>query len=199
MIVDINNNWYHTVTIGTQVWMVENLRVTRFNDGTELTWPSKAEWGSIVVPQYGFYNFDIKNKDVYGVLYNYCAVASGKLAPKGWHIPSDQEWQILIDYLGGENVAGGKIKDTGTIESDNGAWVAPNQDATNESGLKSLPGGYIESDGKSYAMGTYCNFWSSTWYSDDHAWYWYISSKTPKALGNNWSKKAGFSVRCIKD
>src|SRR5450759_4787246 len=112
---DIDGNVYKTVTIGKQVWMVENLKTTKYNDG--ITIPlviDNTAWTDLITPKYSWFNNDIANKEVYGALYNWYTVNTNKLCPKGWHIPTDEEWTTLTTYLGGEGVAGGKLKETGT-------------------------------------------------------------------------------------
>ena len=108
-VVDIDGNVYHTVTIGTQVWMVENLKTTKYNDGTAIPLVTdNTAWGALTTPGYCWYNNDSATyKNTYGALYNWYAVNTGKLAPTGWHVPTDSEWTVLTTYLGGQSVAGG--------------------------------------------------------------------------------------------
>jgi uncharacterized protein (TIGR02145 family) len=195
-VTDADGNVYHTLTIGTQVWMVENLKTTRYNDGTSIpNVTDKTTWKNLTTPGYCWYNNDIANKNIYGGLYNWFTVNTGKLCPTGWHVPTDAEWTTLITFLGGESLAGGKMKETGTIH-----WQSPNSGANNESGFTALPGGYcLFSDGDFYLKSTEGDWWSSTEQSDDYAWLRYMNktgTSSPRAYGN---KKFGFSVRCIKD
>ena len=115
---DADGYVYHTVTIGAQVWMVENLKTTKYNDGTAIPLVTDSTaWAILTIPGYCWYNNDaVTYKATYGALYNWYAVNTGKLAPKGWHVPADAEWTKLITFLGGEDVAGGKMKSTGTIK-----------------------------------------------------------------------------------
>ena len=138
-VTDIDGNVYNTVTIGTQTWMKENLKTTKLNDGSDITQISdNSIWGFYTSKAYCWYNNDkITYKDTYGAIYNLSTVATRKLCPIGWHVPSDNEWSILAKNLGGANVAGAKLKESGTLH-----WTAPNSEATNGSGFTALPGGY---------------------------------------------------------
>lgn len=130
-IADADGNTYKIIKIGDQVWTAENLRTTRYNDGTEIPLVTDyTAWTNLTTPAYAWTNNDIGNKSVYGALYNWFAVKTCKLCPSGWHVPTDAEWTILENHLGGISVAGGKMKETGTEH-----WFAPNTDATNESGF----------------------------------------------------------------
>lgn len=196
IITDIDGNVYHTISIGTQVWMVENLKTTKYNDGTEIPFISDTAdaWYALNSPGYCWYNDNETNKETTGALYNWHALNTGKLCPKGWHIPTDKEWSILAEFLGGEIVAGGKMKATGTE-----FWSSPNTGATNSSGFTAL---YSSFRGKSGFIpkgnGTLL-FWSSTAHDDVDAWAWYLRFDS-EALGrNHGGKYHGFSVRCLKD
>jgi uncharacterized protein (TIGR02145 family) len=200
-VTDIDGNVYHTVTIGSQVWMVENLKTTRYSNGVLIPLVlAPADWVVLATPGYCWYNNDATNKNPYGALYNWYAVASGILAPVGWHVPSDAEWTKLTDFLGGESGAGGKLKSTGTIEAATGLWFDPNRDATNSTGFSALPGGYrFIADGSFKALGVNGFWWSSTPFDASNSWYrfmGYISSDVGKTSYNN---TFGFSVRCVKD
>jgi uncharacterized protein (TIGR02145 family) len=123
-----------------------------------------------------------------------------QFAPQGWHIPSDAEWTILTDFLGGESVvAGGKMKSTGTIQAGTGLWESPNAAATNESGFTGLPAGYRTNDGPFFHIGGFGVWWSSSEYDAPSAWLRYLDCNYGSAYRGNSSKKFGFSVRCIKD
>lgn len=112
---DIDGNEYATVIIGKQEWMAENLKTTRLNDGTEIAGVKYGdEWASIHTPAYSWYGNEERNKEFYGALYNWYAVETGRLCPAGWHVPSDDEWAELTRFLGGNAIAGGKMKSTGT-------------------------------------------------------------------------------------
>jgi len=142
---DIDGNVYETVTIGTQVWMAENLKVTHYRNGNTIL--HIIDWFSwfTLTGAYCEYDNDVNNVAVYGRLYNWYAVNDSRyIAPVGWHVPSDAEWLTLVDYLGGDTVADGKMKEIGTTH-----WVSPNTGATNESGFSALPGGYRDYGGNS--------------------------------------------------
>jgi uncharacterized protein (TIGR02145 family) len=198
---DGDGNYYSTVTIGTQEWFTSNLKTTKYNDGTDIPLVTDgAIWENLQTPAYCWYNNDqATNKNTYGALYNWYAVNTNKLCPKDWHVPLNTEWIDLINYLGGENVAGGKLKETGTSH-----WISPNTGATNTTDFSALPGGnrwnihglYMDIGEKSY-------WWSSTNYMDDGnyhlAWYCYIDSyHITRDSYSAYDKMAGMSVRCIK-
>lgn len=192
---DIDGNVYHTVTIGTQCWMVENLRTTHYKDGTAIpNVTDNTEWGSLNTGAYCYYNNDVGYKSLYGALYNWYAVHTDKLAPAGWHVPTDAEWQILIDYLGGQSVAGGKMKAT-TL------WSGANSGATNSSGFSGLPaGGRYYADFTFIYLGAFGNFWSSTQSSlAGYALYRVLDTNSASVTIGNYIQTQGWSVRCVKD
>jgi uncharacterized protein (TIGR02145 family) len=195
---DIDGNMYKALFIGTQIWMNENLNTSRYNDGTSI--PNitvNATWGKLTTDAFCNYDNNPSNSDIYGKLYNWFAVNTGKLCPAGWHVPSDEEWTILVNYLGGQDAAGGKLKEAGIMH-----WQSPNTGATNESGFTALPGGYRFYDTGSFVyLGSYGLWWSSTEseYSSTGArlrsLYYNLSS-----CGRDHNYKTlGMSVRCIKD
>ena len=197
-VYDIDGNVYSTVTIGSQTWMKENLAVTRYNDGTPI--PLELDntghgSGEDEQPSYCWYNNDIKNKKNYGALYNWYTVNSGKLCPKGWHVPNNEEWKTLIDYLGGEREAGGKLKAKGTKY-----WASPNSNATNSSNFTALPSGAREFGTPLFVKMNYsAYFWSS---SSGGVWegcYYYLFHDWEGMNMSIYTKTADFSVRCIKD
>jgi uncharacterized protein (TIGR02145 family) len=179
--------------------MVENLQTTKFNDGTNIpNVTDGTDWGKLITPSYSWYDNSISNKNPYGALYNFFAVNSGKLAPKGWHVPTDAEWNTLLVFLGGEMVTGGKLKEGGTTH-----WRSQNDGATNESGFTALPGGNRSWNGSFYSLGDYGFWWSSTESNSASAWdrridRTYILPNTP-VTRTAYNKVAGLSVRCIKD
>lgn len=195
-VTDIDGNVYQTVTIGTQVWMAENLKVTHYRNGDAIpNVTDNGTWSGLTTGAYCAYNNDENNVATYGRLYNWYAVADSRnIAPAGWHVPTDEEWQTLVDYLGGSSVAGGKLKETGTAH-----WNSPNEGATNESGFTALPGGYRYDSGLFVNMGDYAYFWSSTEYSSYFAWYRYLSFSHSQVGRTNLIKRLGFSVRCVRD
>ena len=201
-IADIDGNGYNTVTIGTQVWMTENLKTIKYNDGTSIPLVTDyTSWQQVLsAPAYCWYNNDeLTFKDAYGALYNWYAVDDssngGKnVCPIGWHVPTDEEWTTLTTYLGGESVAGGKLKETGTIH-----WLFPNTGATNETGFTALPSGYRYPNGLFSIVGTYGGWWSSSKDSTSFAYYRLIYSDFRSVHRVNTDKQFGFSVRCLQD
>jgi uncharacterized protein (TIGR02145 family) len=193
-----DGNVYQTVTIGTQVWMAENLRYlpSVVGPGT----------GSNTTPYYYVYDYDgtdvnaakvTSNYSTYGVLYNWTAAVNA--CPTGWHLPSDDEWTELTDYLGDN--AGGKLKATGTIEAGTGLWYEPNAGATNETSFTALPGGHRGYDGFGYffSVGSYGYWWSATEGSANSAWRRYVHYDDSNVRRYSTSKELGFSVRCLRD
>jgi len=195
-LTDIDGNAYQTVTIGTQVWMADNLKVTHYRNGDAI--PNVidgGEWYGLSTGAYCEYNNDANNVVTYGRLYNWFAVTDSRnIAPTGWHMPTEAEWQTLVDYLGGDAVAGGKMKETGTIH-----WLAPNTGATNESGFSGLAGGYRFNSGTFYYMGNHAVFWSFTEYNNSDAWVLDLDGLYSEVGHYYYSKLYGFSVRCVKD
>jgi len=193
---DIEGNTFKTVSIGSQVWMAENLKVTHFRNGDPIPLISDdSQWYDLTSGACCNYDNDLTKVEVYGRLYNWYAVNdSRKIAPKGWHVPSDAEWQALIDYLGGDEVAGGKLKETGTDY-----WTGPNTGATNESGFSALPGGFRDAYGNFNSIGGSAWFWTTTASSDHAAWYWMLSYAQANAVHETYSKRSAYSVRCIQD
>lgn len=193
-VTDIDGNVYPTVQIGTQIWMAENLKTTKYNDGTAI--PNVADntvWAALTTGAYCYYDNDsTTNRATYGSLYNWFAVNTNKLAPTGWHVPTDAEWTTLITYLGGENVAGGKLKEQGTSH-----WLSPNTGATNETGFTALPGGGRTSDGIFGGIVKLELWWSvpeidfSNAYSQDMSYYGIFLQEYPH------DKNFGLAVRCI--
>ena len=192
-----------SVTIGTQVWAVHNLDVTTYRDGTpipEVTDPTA--WAALTTGAWCYYDNESANGTTYGKLYNWYAVAgihdtdfntpNKVFAPTGWHVPTDAEWTTLTTFLGGETVAGGKMKAT-TL------WNSPNTNATNSSGFRGLPGGYRKDDGTFFEVGSLGLWWSSTQNDTTSAWNRYLYFFNGYAHGDIFSNTDGYSVRCIRD
>jgi len=193
--VDGDGNHYDTVVIGTQVWLKENLKTTRYNDGVQIPLVTgNDKWASMTSGIYCWYDNNPEYKEIYGALYNWYAVNTGKLCPKGWHVPSDTEWSTLINYLGGKKVAGGKLKENGTTH-----WKSPNVDATNETGFTALPGGCRYFNGSFYGL-TVSGYWWSASDSDTYkAWYRDIGYYYSYICRDIFPKRNGLSVRCVRD
>jgi len=206
-VTDIEGNIYNTVIIGSQIWMGENLKTTMYNDGTPINCVTdNMTWITLTTAAYCDFNNDPAFSSTYGRLYNWYAVDineatsvasnGGKnVCPTGWHVPSDADWNTLITFLGGEQVAGGKLKEAGTTH-----WGNPNLGATNETGFTAIPGGYRGNmGGYSTYIRDYANFWNSTGYSSAFAWtIGLVSQGTYLWIETNFKSK-GYSVRCIKD
>lgn len=192
---DLDGNNYKTIRIGSQTWMLENLRTTKYNDGTAIPLVSdKSAWIILSTPAYCWYNNDSTYKNLYGVLYNGYAVNTNKLCPNGWHISTDAEWTTLIEILGGENVAGGKLKELGTTH-----WREPNSYATNESGFTALPGGTRYTNGLFFTIKTIGYWWTFTGSNVLNGRYRSMSSTNGAVSRNYIDSTNGFSVRCVKD
>jgi uncharacterized protein (TIGR02145 family) len=195
IIQDQDGNSYKTVKIGNQTWMAENLRTTKYNDGTSIPLVmDKNAWIVLSAPAFCWYNNDTINKSTYGALYNGYAVNTEKLCPKGWHISTDSEWAALIDQFGGENSAGGKLKESGTKR-----WMEPNLGATNESGFSSLPGGTRFSNGLFFSIKTAGLWWTLNKANALNGWYWSMNYSSLTVMRNFTDLTNGNSVRCLKD
>jgi len=195
-VTDSEGNIYRTVTIGTQMWMAENLRSTKFIDGSPIPMITDSIiWGNLTSSGFCWYNNDSTTyKNPYGALYNGYTISTGKLGPSGWHVPTQAEWSTLITYLGGEFYAGGKMKESGTKH-----WVNPNVDATNESGFTAVPGGNRWDYGSFYLIGTISTWWSTTTFSDSTIWICNVDNYAAQVFHGMVNKKYGFSVRCLKN
>jgi uncharacterized protein (TIGR02145 family) len=195
IVTDIDGNVYKTLSIGTQIWMAENLKTTKYKDGTAITCPGTnfTLWANNTDGAFASYNNDAANKNAYGALYNWHAVNTNKLCPSGWHVPSNDEWATLVTYVGDN--AGGKMKEAGTVH-----WQTPNEGATNESGFSALPGGDRTYMGAYELIGESGNWWSSSEYRYNIALSRGMNYFSTEVYYNNDMYKGyGFSVRCIKD
>lgn len=199
-ITDQEGNIYRTVKIGEQTWMAENLKATHYQDGSAI--PNVTDLDAWIIFTDGAYCFtdnDTLNKNVYGTLYNYYAVADQrKICPAGWHVPSDAEWTVLENFLGGSTVAGMKMKEVGLTH-----WASPNSGAGNQSGFTALPAGsrYPSIDDDFLGKG----YWGVWWSSSEHysisecAWYRSLSTFNINLERNFYWKFVGYSIRCIMD
>jgi uncharacterized protein (TIGR02145 family) len=187
---------YKTIRIGDQIWMAENLKATKFNDGTTINLvENNKAWANLSTPAYYWYDNNEKlGRSTYGALYNWYTVNTGKLCPVGWHVPTDEEWERLISSLGGKGIAGGKLKKTGTSH-----WRSPNWGATNESGFSALPGGDRYANGRFWGIGVGGYWWSASESDSSNALSRYVLFDSSSVYGDDASKGLGFSVRCVKD
>lgn len=196
-VTDVDGNEYDTVTIGSQVWMKENLNVTHYNNGDTIPYvQNNTVWAGLSTGAYCNYENDTSFAAIYGRLYNWYAVSGTKnICPTGWHVATDSEWTILTDLLGGEAVAGGKLKETGTLY-----WSSPNFGATNEVGFTALPGGYRSNTEVYLGFGGIGSWWCSTESSATDGWARGIFNDAVNVdRGGYYEKKMGFSVRCVKN
>ncbi len=193
---DIDGNTYNTVLIGTQCWLRSNLKVSKYKNGDAIpTELNNGTWSSTTSGAYTIYNNDNANDAIYGKLYNWYAVADNRgLCPNGWHVPTDAEWTTVTNYLGGESVAGGKMKATGTTY-----WNNPITSATTESGFSALPGGCRINFGNFINIRDNAFFWSATENNSFSAFFRNLNSSTGNVFRDDLIKRFGFSVRCIKD
>ncbi len=201
---DGDGNNYGTVTIGTQTWMTENLKSTTYNDHTAISSVTNtASWAAVTTPAYCWFNNDaITYKNIYGALYNWFvvdAISNGgkNVCPASWHVPTDEEWTILTDYLGGASLAGGKMKETGTSH-----WASSNVGADNSSGFTAVGSGNRVYNGSFINAGSNEFWWTaSTYYnSSSIAWYRYVGFNNATAGRDYYGYfNLGFNVRCIKE
>lgn len=193
---DEDQNNYPVITIGTQTWMAENLKTTKYNDGIDIPLVTdRDEWRDLNSPAYCWYeNDEAFFGAFYGALYNWFAVNTGKLCPSGWHVPTDEDWTILANFLGGVGIAGGKLKETGIFH-----WEDPNTGATNESGFTALPGGMRKDNGNFDDVGEEGIWWSASESGGDDAWFRLMENESEEVERDDDEKIAGFSIRCLKD
>ena len=196
-LTDIDGNTYKTVKIGTQTWMAENLKTSRFNNGTYIPLITDADaWANLSTPGFCWYNNDsVSFKEIYGALYNGYTINTWNICPAGWHVPEKQEWLTLRDFLGDSLTGGGKLKETGTSH-----WVSPNTGASNLFGFTARPGGYRTglAAGSFRTMGYYGYWWAGTednLYNGRARLMTYDASEIASGAG---LKKNGYSVRCVK-
>jgi uncharacterized protein (TIGR02145 family) len=194
-VTDIDGNVYHTIAIGTQVWLAENLKVTHFRNGDPIAnVTDQAAWFDLTTQAYCNSDNDVNLWTTYGRLYNWYAVNDSRnIAPTGWHVPSDSAWSILAAFIGG-GTYGYKLIETGTAH-----WLGPNSTATNATGFSGLPGGYRDSGGIFISIGGEADWWSATEESATSAWAKRIFNNSLGLGTLSTSKRNGYSVRCMKD
>ena len=208
--VDYDGNEYETVEIGDQLWMAENLKTTHYNNGDEITHiTDNNAWGSYDEGQYGVYDNNSSNADIYGNLYNWAVVDDSRgVCPENYHVPTDDEYKVLEMYLG---MSESEANDTGWRGTNEGSKLAGNADLWNNgnlennsefgtSGFNALPAGYRSSNlGSCLSMGTNGYFWSSSESSSYYAWNRKLYSNNSDVFRNYYGKQYGFSVRCVGD
>jgi uncharacterized protein (TIGR02145 family) len=189
---------YSSIVLGNgQEWMAENLRTTTYANGDIIpNVTDSTQWQNLTTGAWVHYNNDSQYENPYGKLYNWYTVDDSRnICPTGWHVPTDSEWTVLTDYLGGESVAGGKMKSTGTQY-----WRSPNTDATNESGFLGLPGGSRSHLGVFLQHGETGRLWTSTFHIGLSSWFRllnYNDGSVSRPGGNFF--RTGSTVRCLKD
>jgi uncharacterized protein (TIGR02145 family) len=196
-LIDIEGNEYNVVQIGSQIWMTENLRTTTYNDGTPIpNITDNIAWANATTDGYSWYSNDIANKDPYGAIYNGYALESGKLAPEGWHVPTNEEWEQLADYLGGQDGAGGKLKDRGFDH-----WAEPNFGATNQVGFNALGTGHRWWDGGFYGYRLTGHWWTSSPQEGFPGKYQvrYVRSNDDFFYWTHYPRTNGYGIRLVKD
>jgi uncharacterized protein (TIGR02145 family) len=200
MVTDYDGNVYSTVSIGKQVWMKENLKSTHYSDGSSIKYITEnSKWSSATSGAYCNYNNYASNAIYYGRLYNWYAISDSRnICPNGWHVPSELDWKTLTEYLGGEGIAGGKLKSDDTT-----FWKNPNAYATNESGFTGLATGTRKADGTFDNVKKYGYWWALTPETSASAWYRNLSYNMATVNSYNAfvknDKKSGYCVRCMKD
>jgi uncharacterized protein (TIGR02145 family) len=184
------------VKIGSQTWTKKNLNVTTYRNGDPIPEvKDSTKWSKLTTGAWCYYNNDPAKDAIYGKLYNWYAVNDPRgLAPAGWHLPDNNDWEELVVQLGGIEIAGGKMKEPGTIH-----WSTPNTGATNSSGFTGLPGGYRFLNGKFYDINYSVSWWSTSDANPKDAWAYGLSNDNEKVGTDGGYKQNGFSVRCVKD
>lgn len=196
-VTDVDGNIYNTITIGTQVWMAKNLRVTHYKNGIKIPLVIDGEeWTTLTTPAFCWFDNDSSGyAEPYGALYNGYTIDTDNLCPESWHVPSDAEWTILTDFLGGLDVAGGKLKEIGTTH-----WMEPNTGATDDFSFTALPGGSRGgSDGLFHDLGRFGYCWSSTKTNSQWGYVRRLGFMETGVTRNTYLWSGGFSIRCLKD
>jgi len=183
-----------SITIGPQIWMAENLEVSRYKNGDEIPQVQDAvEWNRLTTGAWCYYENNSANGITYGKLYNWYAVNDPRgLAPEGWHVPSDYEWQMLVEATGGEKASGTKLKSTLL-------WREPLVGADNSTGFTAIPAGYRSSNGTFALLGTNSSFWTSSENNSYSSWFRQMFNTYSAIYRVSSSKTQGLSVRCIKN
>ena len=217
-IYDVDSNVYNTVLIDMQCWTKENLKVTKYNDGTLITLNNtytstspdvSTVWQGYLTGAYSIYANESStgpNATNYGYLYNwYAATDLRKLCPTGWHVPTDTEWTNLIQFIDPtasanaegtyqSTSAGGKLKSIGTT-----FWISPNTDADNFRGFSALPGGFRLYDASFNGIGSSAYFWSATEYNSNNGWLRGLANVNGWVNRYVYTKSTGSSIRCLRD
>jgi len=200
-VADIEGNVYKVIKIGEQYWTKENLRTKTLRDYTEINIVTdKTEWSNQTKPAMTFFNNqESAHKELFGGLYNWHAVKTNKLCPTGWRVPNKDDYQTLINTLGGASVAGGKMKDTGLQHSGTGYWEKPNEGASNSSDFTGHPGGYRSAGGSFAGFGSNGNWWLQEDINAIMGEYFTLHFQLSDIKLEKFDKKGGLSIRCIKE
>lgn len=194
ILTDIEGNSYKTVKIGDQEWMAENLKTTKFNDGSEISLIREEDsWKNLSGPGYCWYNNEVANKELYGALYNGFTVATDKLCPAGWSVPGVEDLKTLRNFLGDSLRAGGKLKETGVIH-----WLSPNKGAVNSTGFTATGAGIRYFEGTFSSALTYTSMWSVSEAGNNETWFMGLYYADASLSIGHKNKRYGFSVRCLK-
>jgi uncharacterized protein (TIGR02145 family) len=194
-LIDQDGITYKTVVIGTQTWMAENLKTTKYNDGTAIpNVTGNSSWSALTTGALCDYDNTVDTSKHYGKIYNWYAVSTGILCPSGWHVPSESDFSLLRDSLGGELVAGGKLKETGTVR-----WDSPNVGATNITGFTAVAGGERTQNGDFLNAGSYGNWWTTKAMDFGEKEYFGLYHQIAETGYSSSKPSAGKSVRCIKN
>jgi uncharacterized protein (TIGR02145 family) len=193
---DMDGNTYNTIKIGRQWWMAENLKVTKYNNGEAIFEEKDPDkWTVLTKGAMCYYDNNLEKLAVYGRLYNWYALKDPRgLAPKGWHIPTDEEWSELYEYLGGAGLAGGKLKEKGT-----GHWLTPNMGAIDVIDFKALPGGCRYKEGTYMSISQSGFWWSSSTNSFGNVGYYSLRHNYPTIDWHGFDMEGGCSIRCVKN
>lgn len=193
VITDIDGNNYNTIIIGTQCWMAENLRTTRYNNGQVINeCNDDSIWSRTNQPSYCSFNSDSKSTS--GYIYNGYTIDKNGVCPHGWHVPEEREWLQLFETVGGIEIAGRMLKESGTSH-----WAPPNTNSTNEFCFNALPASDRANTGQFYNSTTFACWWTSTLQSDYYCLYRIFNNNPGVIKITNQSKNYGYPIRCVKD
>lgn len=199
-VIDFDGNVYKTVTIGSRVWLAENLKTHHFNDGIDIQYVTDASlWSTLSSSCCCYFNNYIVNKDMFGILYNWYAVGTGKLCPVGWHVATEEDWDDLVSFLGGESVAGPKLMEPGYWNCAYTGCVGTNEsDFSARGGQRRTDAGVFFEPNLNYIMGLCAYWWCDT---DVSSLYGTAVSLNGDGEMDKYSslKKFGYSVRCVMD